>query len=79
MKHEDSRGQTNYGATSGYIVLGARFYIVDLEMGRRTHNYDVMLKASVDGKGKTKLYSVLKQVLELQYRQNKHGKRSYIF
>lgn len=47
-------------------------------MGRRTHNSGVMLKASVDGKEKTKLYGVSSKFLSCNAGKTSMVKDQYV-
>lgn len=57
-------------------VNGARFRTVDREKNLRTQNSGVMNVAALDDQPETEFYGVLKEVIELRYRPNKHGERS---
>ena len=57
-------------------VNGARFRSIEREKNMRTQNSGIMTRGSVSDEQDQEYYSVMKEVLELQYPRNKHGDRS---
>ena len=57
-------------------IKGARFQTVAREKNQKTQNSGVMTKVDITAENDSEFYGVLKEVLELQYGNNKNGDRS---